>query len=283
MFIDQSKIYPFPKVTPIRLPRVISLAESFLKEEDFSLTAKQSIIRMKDLEQTFRDWFNPLADTSPFPYMYFMNNGITQALETMPVIFKNRDISMLQGDYFWLKTIKAAVEVNTRTMCDISYESCPSAVTGNVIDTTWDSKHHILDCAYVGTTNTKTIIPTNTDYLLLGFSKNIGMPELRLGLLLSKKPILTLEGLQKTFSHVGLNFFNIAAKICKSIPILELASELKEYQSKFCNLYPELLPSDSAILTTTDDVSYRFYKRPNGTIRVPVGESITYCIKNKLI
>jgi hypothetical protein len=280
MFIDQSNIYPFPKVTPIRVPKIIQLSNKFIKEIGSPIDSRSE---MKSLESIFRNWFNPLVDTNTFPYMYFTNNGITQGLETLALIYKNKDIKMLTGDYFWLKAWKSASELFTKESCDISYASSPSAINGNILDTTWDSRCHILDGAYIGSSIIKTTVPTNTDFLLLGFSKNLGLHEYRLGLILSKRPILQLEGIQKTFGYVGLHFFNAVSKICKEISILELASELKNYQIEFCKLHPELVPSDSALLSTTTDISYKFYKRPDGTIRVPLGESITYCIENNLI
>ena len=67
------------------------------------------------------------------------------------------------------------------------------------------------------------------------------------------------------------------------MPITSLAEMLKTYQEKFCRIHTELIPSDSALLATTEDLSYTFYKRPNGIMRVPLGESITASIKNNLI
>jgi hypothetical protein len=67
------------------------------------------------------------------------------------------------------------------------------------------------------------------------------------------------------------------------MPIETLAARLKDCQANFCSIHAEFNPSDSALLATTDDRSYKFYKRSNGLIRIPLGESITYCIENKLI
>jgi hypothetical protein len=74
-----------------------------------------------------------------------------------------------------------------------------------------------------------------------------------------------------------LQGFDIAAKICKNITINELATELKFHQEQFCKNYTEaeFKPSDSALLATTLDTRFNFYKRPNGIVRIPLGESIT--------
>jgi aspartate/methionine/tyrosine aminotransferase len=129
----------------------------------------------------------------------------------------------------------------------------------------------------------KTIVPANTEMILLGFSKNLGIPELRAGIMFSRKPIQHLEVFQKVFGYVGLAVFRTITSVCQHMPIETLAVRLKEYQTKFCSMNTEFNPSDSALLATTNDRSYKFYKRPNGIIRIPLGESITYCIENKLI
>lgn len=276
MFITQEGRLPFPKVDPIRLPQVISLAKSYLGESTLSNDIAYAKQTMRELEQTYRDWFRPLIDTSGFPYMYFTSNGITQGLEFMAIHYRKHNVKLLQGDYFWLKICNAATELSQVEQCDISYSSTPSAIDGNMSEVIWPSSHHILDGAYVGTTLRKAFIPDNTEILLLGFGKNLGLVELRTGLILSKKPIQTLEALQKTFGHVGLVNHEVIGKICKQLPILELASMLKQSQAMFCEQVTDinLIPSDSAILATSPD-DIKFYKRPNGVVRIPLGESIT--------
>jgi len=277
-FIDQSSTLPFPKVTPIRLPEVIDLVR-----KNFKFYEDRELLDIAQLETIFRDWYRPLVDIDQFPYMYFMNNGITQALEYISIHFKNIDIKMNLGDYFWLKTIKSASEIIKPISCQVSYDTNPSTIDGSVHSNTWDSNSHILDGAYVGTCLTKIPVPVNTELLLLGFSKNLGLPELRCGLILSKKKIQNLDVLQKTFNYVGLHPFILIANICKEITITELAEELKFHQLEFCKNYTDAIfvPGDSALLATTTDERFKFYKRPNGIIRVPLGETITQFIKNE--
>jgi hypothetical protein len=274
MFIDQSKILPFPKVTPIRLPEVIESVKT-----NFKFYEGDQLLNVSQLETIFRDWYQPLVSLDQFPHMYFMNNGITQALEYMPIHFKNIDISMLLGDYFWLKTINCATEVIDPSACRISYDTNPSTIDGSVHSNVWPSDVHILDGAYVGTCLDKISVPSNTEILLLGFSKNLGLPELRCGLMFSKKKIRNLDVLQKTFGYVGLQSFNLIANICKDLDIITLATKLKTHQLEFCKHFKEFEPSQCALLATTKDENYKFYKRPNGIIRIPLGESITEWIK----
>lgn len=276
-FIDQSGTLPFPKVTPIRLPEVINLVRKNLKfYED------RELLDIAQLETIFRDWYRPLVDVDQFPYMYFMNNGITQALEYIPIHFKNADIKMLLGDYFWLKTIKSATEVTSPISCQISYDTNPSTIDGSVHSNVWDSGMHILDGAYIGTCLDKIPVPPNTELLLLGFSKNLGLPEFRCGLILSKEKIHNLDILQRTFRYVGLQSFSCIANICIELDILSLSTKLKTHQLEFCNHFDNFYPSQCALLATTKDQSYNFYKRPNGTIRIPLGESISNWRKNEI-
>jgi hypothetical protein len=275
-FLDQQGQLPFPKVTPIQLPEVIEIAT-----QNFKFYNSDQLLDVTQIESIFRSWYRPLVDIDQFPYMYFMNNGITQALEYMSIHFKNIDIKMKLGDYFWLKTINSASEVSAPTTCQISYDSNPSTIDGSVHSSTWDSKVHILDGAYIGTCLDNTPIPSNTEMLLLGFSKNLGLPELRCGLILSKKKIQNLDVLQKTFGYVGLHPFNLIANICKEVDIITLASKLKDHQLEFCKYFKDFNPSQSAILATTQNESYKFYTRPNGTIRIPLGESITTWLTQK--
>lgn len=270
LFIDQAGVLPFPKVTPIQLPVVAELTKKYFKYYEGN-----QLLGVKQLEETFRNWYRPLVDVDQFPYMYFMNNGITQALEYMPIHFKNIDIKMLLGDYFWLKTIKSSSELITHASCQISYDTNPSTIDGSIHSHIWNSKTHILDGAYIGTCVETIPVPQNTEILLLGFSKNLGLPDLRCGLLLSKQKIQILDVLQKTFEYVGLQPFNLIANICNDIDIITLASKLKTHQLEFCKYFTDFTPSHSAILATTQNENYKFYKRPNGTIRIPLGESIT--------
>ena len=277
IFLDQTRVLPFPKVTPIRLPEVIELTR-----KNFRFYEAAQLLNATQLENIFRDWYRPLIDIDQFPYMYFMNNGITQALEYMPIHFKNIDIKMLLGDYFWLKTIKSATEVPSLASCQISYDTNPSTIDGAVHATVWDSSLHILDGAYVGTCLDRIPVPSNTEILLLGFSKNLGLPEMRCGLMLSRKKIQNLDVLQKTFGYVGLQSFNCLANICKELDIISLATKLKTHQLEFCSYFSDFNPSQCALLATTEDQKYKFYKRPNGTIRIPLGESISNWINNEI-
>jgi hypothetical protein len=93
--------------------------------------------------------------------------------------------------------------------------------------------------------------------------------------MLSKKKIPTLDVLQKTFGYVGLQSFNLIANICKDLDIVTLARKLKAHQLDFCKYFKEFQPSQCALLATTKNENYDFYKRSNGIIRVPLGESIT--------
>lgn len=270
MFLDQSKTFPFPKVTPIRLPEVIELASHHYKFYD-----DDQLLNVSQLETIFRDWYRPLIDIDKFSHMYFMNNGITQALEYMPIHYKNTNIKMMLGDYFWLKTIGCASEVINPTTCEISYDTNPSSIDGAIHSTSWESAKHLLDGAYVGTCLDIVPVPANTEMLFLGFSKNLGLSELRCGLILSKNRINTLDVLQKKFGYVGTQSFNTIAQICKELDIIALATKLKTSQIEFCKDYPQFKPSQCALLATTKDETYKFYKRPNGVIRIPLGESIT--------
>jgi hypothetical protein len=274
LFINQVDSLPFPKVTPIQLPEIIKLTR-----QHYKFYEGEQLLNISQLEPIFRDWYRPLVDIDQFPYMYFMNNGITQALEYIPIHYKNIDIKMLLGDYFWLKTIKSATEVNSPISCQISYDTNPSTIDGSVHSNVWDSNLHILDGAYIGTCLDKISVPSNTELLLLGFSKNLGLPELRCGLMLSKKKIQNLDVLQKTFGYVGLQSFNCLANICRELDILSLAKKLKTHQLEFCKNFDEFSPSQCALLATTEDQNYKFYKRPNGTIRIPLGESISNWIE----
>lgn len=270
MFLDQSKILPFAQVTPIRLPEVINLTAQYYKFYE-----SKHLLDISELETIFRNWYRPLIDIDQFPYMYFMNNGITQALEYMAIHYKNTSIKMMLGDYFWLKTIGCASEVIDPTICEISYDTNPSSIDGAVHTTVWNSAKHLLDGAYVGTCLDLVPVPVNTEMLFLGFSKNLGLSELRCGLVLSKNKINTLDVLQKKFGYVGTQSFNTVARVCRDLDIIELASKLKTVQKEFCKHYPQFLPSQCALLATTKDETYKFYKRPNGVIRIPLGESIT--------
>lgn len=282
MFIDQKGIFPFPKISPIRIPSVINKIKKQISSDDL-LNENISKKEIEDLGWYFNEWFSPLINLKNYPYVYFMNNGITQGLETLSLQNTRTKIKLLKGDYFWLKSINSGEESTSIMHCDISYSSNPSSIDGNIRNISWPSKIHILDGAYIGTATQSVEISNNTEYILLGFSKNFGIPEYRLGLLFSKSPILNLETFQKTFLYIGINHFRSIKKICEEIKILDLANMLKEIQFKYCNLHNEFFPSDSALLATTNDPRYSFYKRTNEITRIPLGDSINYCLLNNIL
>jgi len=280
MFISQEGKLPFPKVDPIRLPEILDMANLCLTKVKLSNDVGYIKEKMSYLEQVYRDWYRPLIDLDRFPYVYFMNNGITQSLEFLALHYGRNSIRLLQGDYFWIKTCGAGLEVDEIDSCDISYSSCPSAIDGSNVPHIWPSKIHILDGAYIGSSDSQTIYPDNTQIILLGFSKNLGLPELRTGLIFSKFQIRSLEIFQKTFAYVGIANHEVAGQICKEYPIIELSRRLKRCQLNFCKLVQDLnlMPSDTALLATTK-LDLKFYKRSNGITRIPLGESISSILK----
>lgn len=271
MFIDQS--LPFPTVTPIRLPDIVHQLTLTKNKIDYTWNLNDNIEHLSRLSEFFKAWFNPLINLNDFNYVYFMNNGITQALDFIAI--HNKNINMLLGDYFWLKTNGGAVEIESPVKCDISYASNPSAIDGNITNTVWDSNRHILDGAYVGTSTIPTIVPKNTEIILLSFSKNLGLPELRAGFIFSKKRLQSLEVLQRTFGYVNVYPFLIAEKICEKYQIMSLADRLTSIQREYCRNHSMFTPSDSALIATSVDKKFYFYKRPNGILRIPLGESIS--------
>jgi hypothetical protein len=282
MFIDQKSNHRFPKITPIRLPKVLKLCNEFSLGHEYLLDAQELRVSYKRLGIFFKEWFAPLIDLSGFENIYFTNNGITQGIEYTKIFF-NENIHLLKGDYFWLKNINAGIELNDLKECNISYMTNPSSIDGNVKnDIVWDSKHHVLDGAYVGTSIKKINVPNNTEIVLLGFSKNLGLPELRTGIIFSKNKIPLFEAFQNDQCYTSLKNFFIVEKICKEIGIVDLSLELKKLQEEYCAAYKEygFIPSDSALMATTSNTEFSFYKRSESIIRIPLGESITKWIQN---
>jgi hypothetical protein len=279
-FIDQRNKYPFPTVTPIRLPDVLNFATSYSASMDSWGSADQ-LTDMKTIEESFRHWFSPLINLEKFKYCYFLNNGSTQGIEFLSLLYKDQKIYLEQGDYFWLKIIGNGEEVSSPIVCDYSYKTSPSAINGSNNTSQWDSKVEILDCAYIGTSLEKTVPGDNTEHVLLSFSKNIGLPELRAGMIFSKNPIRILEIFQKQYGYIGLINFKIIKKLIENFTILDLATTLKQIQNDFCQDLAayEIAPTSSALLGTSAQDYFYWYKRPNGFIRIPLGESINNFLK----
>lgn len=284
MYLHQYKELPSPSVTPLRLPELVRAVDRISRELPFNQywSRKDNIAQMQQYEQQFREWYSPLIDLERFPHCYFLNNGITQGLEWLALKYHSQKIHLETGDYFWLKFINVGQEVPKPITCDVSYRTDPSAIVGMAGTTSWDSQTEILDGAYVGTALHRTHTFKNTEHVLLGFSKNIGFPELRCGLLFCKNKLEWLPVVQRVVGYVGMRNFTIISELIKQFSIIDLANALKEAQSLYCHKYPEhgFVPSDSAILATTTNSDFSWYKRPNGVIRVPLGESITHDIDN---
>lgn len=280
MYIHQNKELPAPHVTPLRLPELVAAATKISQDIPLGWNRRDNIEAMKRNEHQFREWFKPFIDLDSFPHMYFLNNGITQGLEWLGLKYFNQKIHLLHGDYFWLKLINVGKEVDYAISCEVAYRTDPSAITGEVPVPAWPSKIEIYDGAYVGTSLKRSAIYLNTEYVLLGFSKNIGFPELRCGLLLSKQKLDLLPLVQRVYGYTSMRNFAIVSKLIEQFSIERLADALKEVQRLYCEMYPEyeLVPADSAILATTTNEQFKWYKRPNGIIRVPLGESATQAI-----
>jgi hypothetical protein len=80
---------------------------------------------------------------------------------------------------------------------------------------------------------------------------------------------------------VGLLNFKIIKKIIENFTILELATTLKQIQNDFCQNLTEykIAPTNSALLGTSTQDCFNWYKRPNGFIMIPLGESINNFLK----
>ena len=221
---------------------------------------------LNDVIEKHRSWVSSIIDLSEFPFAY-VTPGATGAIEHWRLT-DTRPWQYFTGDYQYPQMLSNnGIEVDSVQKDKVLYISNPQCYNGNFIELDYITNPVILDCAYVGATkNFKIIAPANTEQVMFSFSKGWGLIGQRCGLVYTKKPHKSLHPLKKVecFNYSSALIINT---IIDNFTIDEMYNRYKNRQKQICDLY-DLKPSDTYFIATTENPSYKKFRRKKKTARV---------------
>ena len=222
--------------------------------------------RLDLLEQQYREWVKDIIDLTEFTHCYFVN-GVTDALNQW-IATETRPWQYLKGDYEYAKMIGgngSSVEVIQPDT--LLYISNPACATGNIIDIDKIQNDVILDCAYVGSTAIRTIVPpVNTEQVWFSFSKGWGLIGQRSGLVFTKQPHKSLS-IMKRVEAWNYTSVEICLAVIANFKIDDIYNMYKEKQYQICKEY-SLTPSDCFFIANSNSEEYKVRRRVKDVARL---------------
>tara|TARA_B100000963_G_scaffold45112_3_gene33651 strand:+ start:50341 stop:51177 length:837 start_codon:yes stop_codon:yes gene_type:complete len=222
--------------------------------------------RLDLLEQQYREWVKDIIDLTEFTHCYFVN-GVTDALNQW-IATETRPWQYLKGDYEYAKMIGgngSSVEVIQPDT--LLYISNPACATGNIIDIDKIQNDVILDCAYVGSTAIRTIVPpVNTEQVWFSFSKGWGLIGQRSGLVFTKQPHKSLS-IMKRVEAWNYTSVEICLAVMANFKIDDIYNMYKEKQYQICKEY-SLTPSDCFFIANSNSEEYKVRRRVKDVARL---------------
>lgn len=263
-------------VTPVILPEVAKKLQDIYR---INVEEQVSESEYHDGELTVREWFKHWVDLSPFPYAYYMGDGITKAIDLTKLEYQT-DWGVLQGDYEWPLAFGNNKRKRQVHQLDesINYLTQPFAGSGmlwSLDDLSCIKGKVILDMAYISTCSPGVVdLPNNVDRVFLGASKSLGTPFLRHGWMFSKTAIPSLDLFFKSIRYFSYFGFRAGIKLYASIDPVMLSEQGFNYQRKIFEANPGYnFKGDSWLIANTDINLGEHLKRGN-VYRVPLGLTI---------
>ena len=222
--------------------------------------------RLDLLEQQYREWVKDIIDLTEFTHCYFVN-GVTDALNQW-IATETRPWQYLKGDYEYAKMIGGnASSVEVIQPDTLLYISNPACATGNIIDIDKIQNDVILDCAYVGSTAIRTIVPpVNTEQVWFSFSKGWGLIGQRSGLVFTKQPHKSLS-IMKRVEAWNYTSVEICLAVMANFKIDDIYNMYKEKQYQICKEY-SLTPSDCFFIANSNSEEYKVRRRVKDVARL---------------
>jgi hypothetical protein len=249
------------KINPLKSLKM----QDFIKGINYpclnTLSETDRVQLLNTLKSKIIEYFSQSIDLSKFKFFY-ITSGITDGLNYVHNQNIGSNFDIRDGDYEYLSYLQS----NTINDNKITYISNPSSIDGNFVED-WDNvlenKRIILDCAYLGTTETKHIkINDNVETVLLGLSKTFGLYENRIGFIFTNKKMHLLHKIIYDNSYYNVMSCILTTQLLENFPLGYIHQLYKNQQLEVCKEY-NLNPSDVCFIGTSTDESYSFYKRGN--------------------
>lgn len=240
------------------------------------LNKHQLIDELHLQKEVFQKWISDFVDLTDFPHFY-ATNGITDAIHHW-LLFENRPIQRLRGDYVWPNIIKPEIDVK-KSVSEIDknkvlYISNPASEDG-FFRKDWNEiissrAPIVLDCAYLGSVRKHRIpLAKNVESLFFSFSKGFGLSRLRVGWLFSRKPIPSLETLHDV-AYFPMMVPIVTNIICSRFQPDTVYQHMLPLQNQLCS-HLDIDSSDSYLIGTCSGLRKPDLVREDGDIaRVPL-------------
>lgn len=191
----------------------------------------------------------PYADTTQFPHVYW-TEGVSSAISWLAG--SNTQVYYHRHDYSWLSTfanfqpIKSLNEVPAGSCFYVSqpFSALCEYIDLQELEVRSDLKVFV-DLAFWGTLPPEPLnLPSNTAWLALSFSKNLGLWPYRVGLLLAQMEVPRFKAYEEALylPHMGIH---AVSSLLNEFDIFTLGSALRPYQYEVCkrlNLIPTSCP-----------------------------------------
>jgi hypothetical protein len=257
------------KKTPwVQCPTIDSVQQllTTIPVTNYTRGSGQATERLDYLESLYRVWVKDIIDLSDFTHCYFVN-GVTDAINQW-VATETRTWQYLHGDYEYANMIGGdGYSVSKINPEQLLYISNPACETGNFISLDNIDNPVILDCAYIGSTDIKTITPPkNTEQVWFSFSKGWGLIGQRSGLVFTKEPHRSLHIMKAV---EGWNYTSVETSIAivENYDIDTVYNQYKQQQQEACAEL-DITPSDCFFIANSTHPEYSKRRRANEIARL---------------
>jgi|TARA_B110000503_G_scaffold68729_1_gene107351 hypothetical protein len=263
---------PYLINTPwVQCPKIDKVSDILSNTEvpNFVRGSGKAFVRLRKLENKYREWVKDIVDLSEFIHCYFVN-GVTDAINQW-VATETRSWQYLEGDYEYANMISnRGNKVTYINSSDVLYISNPACATGNFIELKDLPNPIILDCAYLGSTRKqKMYIPKTTEQIWFSFSKGWGLIGQRAGLVFTKQPHKSLEPMKQSEAW-NYTSVEIALAVIDNFDIDTVYNQYRDKQLKICK-ENNFTPADCFFIANSTSTEYSKRRRINNIARLNIG------------
>lgn len=255
----------------VQCPKIDKVSDilSNMEVPNFVRGSGKAFVRLRKLENKYREWVKDIVDLSEFTHCYFVN-GVTDAINQW-VATETRSWQYLEGDYEYANMISnRGNKVTYINSSDVLYISNPACATGNFIELKDLPNPIILDCAYLGSTRKqKMYIPKTTEQIWFSFSKGWGLIGQRAGLVFTKQPHKSLEPMKQSEAW-NYTSVEIALAVIDNFDIDTVYNQYRDKQLEICK-ENNFTPADCFFIANSTSTEYSKRRRINNIARLNIG------------
>ncbi|MBY0314324.1 MAG: hypothetical protein K2Q26_02310 [Bdellovibrionales bacterium] len=270
------------RARPIKDQRLLKLLQDVSGQE--IMHGIQNQAQLENFEAQFFNWISQSQRVSfrkdenfSKNFSVAMCNGITDAFHHYYLLFPERELVVLPGEYPYHRDYCASLDKplrryssNELKSTDFVILSLPFSGTGNIHPQTEDLLQEcsakkipvLLDLAFLGlgaSVDIHAYLRFDCIHsLAFSFSKLFFLGRFRIGLFWSKQPAGPLF-ITKEWNYTNWAAATVAAKLMSQMPFDELSQKYRPLQKQLCTEY-QMTPSDSVIFGLDEKLYPEFHR-----------------------